>query len=108
MTLRLRLLLAAAVLAAACGDSVGLIADAPIPEVVLAGGIDGTVRWNGIEGGFWAVQTRDGTWLDPHASLPAEFRVDGLAVRLRARTLTGVGCFHMVGPIVEITAIRRR
>ncbi len=83
----------------------------PVEEVErleLERGVPGTVRWYGIEGGFWAVQLQDGRVLDPHASLPADFRADGLRVTVEARLLRDVACIHMVGSIVEITRITRR
>ena len=93
---------------AACasdGSPTGLSPDATSP---FGSGKAGTVRWMNLEGGFWAVQGADGVTYDPHQSLPAEFRVDGLSVRFAFVALRGAMCVHQVGPIVNITAITRR
>jgi hypothetical protein len=46
--------------------------------------------------------------LDPHESLPAAYRNNGLQVHVAARALTNVACVHMAGIIVEVTGIRTR
>ena len=94
--------------AAACasdGSPTGLAPDSSSP---LGGGKPGTVQWMNLEGGFWAVRGADGVTYDPHQSLPAEFRVDGLSVRFAFVALRGAMCIHQVGPIVRITVIERR
>lgn len=73
--------------------------------VGLARGVDGRVVWLGFEGGFWAIETTDGRVLDPHESLPATFRTDGLKVHVAARALEGDVCFHQAGIIVDVTEI---
>lgn len=90
-------------------DPIDLI-DGPIvsPRLGPSIAVNAIVQWNGIEGGFWALRTADGKWLDPHETLPAEFRVNNLAVRVEATTLKNVMCFHMVGPIIAITKIELR
>ena len=92
--------LVAATAAAACAGSPGA------PSGSDARSIGGTVRFVGLEGGFWTIAGDDGVTYDPHESLPASFRQNGLPVRATVRVLTGAGCIHMVGPIVEITEIR--
>ena len=68
--------------------------------------VTGTVRYQNLEGGFWAVRGDDATLYDPFGGLPADYRVEGLRVRLTAREQHAVG-IHMAGKIVEILAIRR-
>ena len=94
-----RLLVAAAatLLALGCAAPVGLI-----------DGAHGTVVWRDLEGGFWAIEMADGRQLDPHESLPASFRQDGLQVHVAAQELSGVACIHGAGIIVEVTEIRVR
>ena len=66
----------------------------------------GTVRYFGIEGGFWAVRGDNDTTYDPLDGLPADFRQEGLRVRVEVR-ITDLGSFPMAGPIVEILDIKR-
>lgn len=108
MNMKLGTLFAAATVAAACNAPTEPVTRAPLSAIELAAGLDATVRWNGLEGGFWAIQASDGRWLDPHESLPPAFRVDGLAVHVTAQPLKNVACFHMVGTIGEIVTIRAR
>lgn len=79
-----------------------------LSRVGLREGVTGTVVWRNFEGGFWAIQTDDGRNLDPHETLPAEFRVQNLRVRVKAEALDGVACFHQAGIIVAISEIRPR
>ena len=69
--------------------------------------VTGAAHYFTFEGGFWAVRGDNDTTYDPLGALPAEFRHDGLRVRLEARIRSDVGSFHMAGPIVEILDIRR-
>jgi hypothetical protein len=69
--------------------------------------VDGTIRYYTIEGGFWAVRGDDSTTYDPVGGLPTAFQQAGLRVVLQARIRSDLGGFHMVGPIVDIVAIRR-
>ena len=69
--------------------------------------VNGTVRFFGIEGGFWAVRGDDNVTYDPSGGLPKDFQKDGLRVHLVARELRGAAGIHMAGPIVEIVSIRR-
>lgn len=66
----------------------------------------GTVRYFSFEGGFWAVRGDNDTTYDPLDALPANFRQEGLRVRVEAR-MTDLSSFHMAGPIVEILDIKR-
>lgn len=109
MRLLPRAVLVVAVLTIACGDPVGPPRDfLGSPADFVLAYTNATVRWQNLEGGFWTLETSDGRWLDPQSSLPAAFQVDGLAVRVKARALTGVGGYHMFGEIVEIIAIQNR
>lgn len=101
-------LIASVLLAAGCGAITEPARHDPFSPEGLATGVDGTVRWNGIEGGFWTVRLEDGRVLDPHETLPAGFRVEGLRVRLSAEVLSGRLCFHQAGLIVAVTDIRER
>jgi hypothetical protein len=69
--------------------------------------VNGTVRFVGLEGGFWAVRGDDNVTYDPRGGLSKDFQHDGLRVHLVARELRDVAGIHMVGPIVEIVSIRR-
>lgn len=108
-TLVLRASLAATALAAAlvtaCDSSPTATVATSCPADAVC--VTGTVRYITLEGGFWAVRGDDGTTYDPLGGLPQDFQQDGLRVRLDARIRTGVGSFHMVGPVVEILALRR-
>lgn len=73
------------------------------PDIVC---VTGTVRYVGLEGGFWAVRGDNDTTYDPRDGLPANFRQEGLRVRVEAR-ITDLSSVHMVGPIVEILDIER-
>jgi hypothetical protein len=89
-----------------CAPPVGPADRLPFGD--LTAGVDATVVWLDLEGGFWALETTEGRFLDPHSTLPAAYRVDGLRVQVATRTLTDAACFHMVGPIVAVTGIRTR
>ena len=69
--------------------------------------VNGTVRFIGLEGGFWAVRGDDNVTYDPRGGLSEEFQQDGLRVHLVARELRDVAGIHMAGPIVEVVSIRR-
>jgi len=73
------------------------------PEIVR---VTGTIRYDTLEGGVWAVRGDDGTTYEPLGGLPADFRRDGLRVRLEAKLRPDVASVHMVGPVVEIVSIR--
>ena len=69
--------------------------------------IDGVIRYHELEGGFYAIQSKDGETYDP-INLPEEFRQDGLPVRARLRLRNDMMGTHQVGPLVEIVEIRKR
>lgn len=69
--------------------------------------IEGIVRYHELEGGFYAIQSREGETYNP-TNLPEEFRQDGLPVRARVRIRGDMMGIHQVGPLVEIVEIRKR
>ena len=64
--------------------------------------MDGTVRFDPIEGGCWVIDTADATY-DP-VDLGEAFRVDGLRVHFEATIRTDLAHF-CPGVIVDITSI---
>jgi len=66
----------------------------------------GTIKHQGIEGGFWGIVGDDGQNYDP-ANLAPEFQIEGLRVSFEAVTKPDVASFHMWGTIVDIKAIRK-
>jgi len=100
--------LAVVTVAAGCGSSGRGITPPPSGRVVVVGDQvsgTGTVRYFGIEGGFFAVVGDDRVNYDPMGGLPASFRKDGLRVRFVGRIRNDMGSIHMVGPIVELTRV---
>ena len=69
-------------------------------------GVDATVRLVGVEGGCWVLDVGDQNYQP--TNLPADYRVDGLRVRVRFRELRDAASFCMVGPIVSIENISKR
>ena len=61
----------------------------------------GTVVWQTLEGGFFAIHTDDGKKYDP-INLPEAMKQDGLRISVQARLKEGAVSFHMYGPIIEI------
>lgn len=68
--------------------------------------IDATVRFMEIEGGCWVLATADGRY-EP-VDLPASFRVDGKAVRVRLRAASELVTICMTGPLVHVDSISAR
>lgn len=66
--------------------------------------IVGIVKYNNIEGGFYAIDGDDGNKYDP-INLPESFRKDGLKVKVTARLKKEVLSFHMYGAIIEVVNI---
>ena len=85
-----------------CADT-GTAPGAPLPQPLA---INATVRFVDIEGGCWALDTPRGRY-EP-IGLPAEFRVDGLAVAVTIRAAPDMGSICMIAPLVRIDAIRAR
>lgn len=112
------LILAVALMAAACGGrgSGGSTGPAGNDYVELeppaegAGPmlhISGTVRHIELEGGLFVIEDADGSRYNP-TNLPEAFRVDGKAVEADARRRDDMVSVGMVGPIVELVRIRER
>ena len=69
-------------------------------------GTNATVRFIDIEGGCWALDTPRGRY-EP-IGLPAEFRVDGLAVVVTLRDAPDMGSVCMIAPLARIDHIHAR
>jgi len=69
--------------------------------------IEGVIRYHELEGGFYAIQSKDGETYNP-INLPEEFRQDGLPVSARLRLRDDMMGVHQAGPLVEIVEIRKR
>ena len=69
--------------------------------------IEGVIRYHELEGGFYAIQSKDGETYNP-INLPEEFRQDGLPVRVRLRLRNDMMGVHQAGPLAEIVEIRKR
>ena len=66
----------------------------------------GTIRHQGIEGGFWGIVGDDGKNYDP-TNLAPEFQQDGLKVSFEAVPATNQMSIHMWGTIVEIKSMQK-
>ena len=66
----------------------------------------GTIKHQGIEGGFWGIVGDDGTNYDP-ASLAPEFQKEGLRVYFEAVPATNQMSIHMWGTMVEIKSMKK-
>jgi len=66
----------------------------------------GTIKHQGLEGGFWGIVGDDGQNYDPQ-NLAAEFQKEGLRVSFEAETRPDAASFHMWGTIVEIRSIKK-
>ena len=60
--------------------------------------------YKNIEGGFFAIESDDGSKYDP-INLPESFRRDGLEVKVSARFKKEAMSFHMYGAIIEVVNI---
>jgi hypothetical protein len=65
----------------------------------------GTIKRQGIEGGFWGIVGDDGQNYDPQ-NLAPEFQKEGLRVSFEAETRPDAASFHMWGTIVEIKSMK--
>lgn len=73
------------------------------PNVVMGTGL---IVHMDIEGGFYAIQSDDGTTYDPR-SLLEEFQVDSLRVSFKLRIIPDAMGTHQVGPIVDVVEMTR-
>ncbi len=67
---------------------------------------DAVVRYVGLEGGCWALDTPQGSY--EATGLASQYRVDGLAVHVVMRGDTGLVSICMIGPLVSLDSIRAR
>jgi hypothetical protein len=83
----------------------GLLAweDAPQRVAIKA---TGTVKHQGLEGGFWGIVGDDGQNYDP-VNLAPEFQKEGLRVSFEAVPAQNQMSIHMWGTIVELKTIAR-
>jgi hypothetical protein len=81
--------------AAACGHS----PTAPSSDLLQ---VNGSMRFQSVEAGFWAVRGDDGVLYDPVGGVPGAFQREGMRVFLEAKRRDDLGGTHMVGPLVEI------
>ena len=93
MTLRLAFLLSVSLVALGCREVTG---NTLHPA-------EATVRFVDIEGGCWTI-VHDQRVYSP-LDLPAEFRRDGLRVRVIFERRDDYGSICMVGPIVQLLSI---
>jgi hypothetical protein len=66
--------------------------------------IEGTVTYQSLEGGFYAIDGTDGRKYDP-INLPEAFKKDGLRVKGSVRLKEDVVSFHMYGEFIEIVEL---
>ncbi len=66
----------------------------------------GTVKWQTIESGFYAIDADDGNKYEP-INLPSEYRVNDLRVRVTAKKRDDMASINMYGAIIEIISISR-
>jgi heat shock protein HslJ len=64
----------------------------------------GTVKWQVLEGGFYAIDADDGQKYEP-INLPSEYQVNGLRVRVTAIERDDMASINMYGTIIEIISI---
>jgi hypothetical protein len=77
---------------------------APPPAKVQE--ITGTVRYIDLEGGFYGIETEEGTRLDP-VNLPDDFKKDGLRIKARVEKLADRVSIRMWGALVRILEVER-
>jgi hypothetical protein len=66
----------------------------------------GTVKHQGLEGGFWGIVGDDGQNYDPQ-NLAPEFQKEDLRVSFEAETKPDAASFHMWGTIIEIKSMKK-
>ena len=71
-----------------------------------AGAVNASIRFLNLEGGCWTVAIAQNYYLP--LNLPAQFKRDGLPVRVAFRERDDYGSVCMVGPVVEILSIQSR
>jgi len=91
----------------ACQKGRDSAAGGPVQPSQEGQAITGTVRYVNVEGGFYGIETDDGTKLDP-VNLPDRFKKDGLGIKARVETLQDQVSSHMWGQLVRILTIEPR
>ena len=83
--------------------------DAPVssPSLLPGPGVNATVRFLNLEGGCWTITPDERTHYLP-LNLPAEFKRDGLPVRVDFVRRDDYGSICQVGPVIQIRAIETR
>lgn len=66
----------------------------------------GTVKWQAIESGFYAIDADDGKKYEP-INLPSQYRFNGMRVRVTAKERADMASINMYGTIIEIISISR-
>ena len=67
----------------------------------------GIVSYVDLEGGFYGIITDEGVHHNP-VNLHEDFRVDGLRIRYKYKTLQNVASIQMWGTSVEILEVREQ
>ncbi len=88
------------------GKSVVEPRSALVPLAAGAFVLTAAVRFVDVEGGCWALDT-DSVRYEP-LGLPAEYRVDGMAVQTVVEPVSDVGTICMLGRLVRVLAIAQR
>ena len=70
------------------------------------GDVNASIRFLNLEGGCWTLAVERTHYLP--LNLPAEFKQDGLPVRVEFRERRDYGSVCQVGPVVEILSIHAR
>lgn len=65
---------------------------------------EGKVKYIPLEGGFWGLIANDGKKYNP-VTLPKQFHVEDLPVRVKAELMHGMVGIHMWGQIIRVTEI---
>jgi hypothetical protein len=68
--------------------------------------VNASIRFLNLEGGCWTIAVAETHYLP--LNLPADYKRDGLPVRVELRQRDDYGSICMVGPVVEILAIQAR
>ncbi|MDH7511097.1 MAG: META domain-containing protein [Methanolinea sp.] len=84
------------------GKPLRIVSIQPLGEEITAGG---TIRYVDLEGGFYGIESSDGTHYLP-LNLPENYRVDGLLIAFSARTSPNTPTIQMWGIPVTILSIR--
>lgn len=66
----------------------------------------GTVKYIGLEGGFYGIYGDDSLHYDP-INLPKEFQKDSLRIRFEAKIRSDLASYHMWGKIIELKKIEK-